>query len=270
MIIDEAIQDIDADRPRAPAPGSFIAAAFRDHMRAADRIFVDRHKIVGASDVGRCARQIFFLKREVDPAYGITRDAGYVESRGPAFRGTLLENQLFAPALRRRFGRRLLYTGKRQKTFTLGNLSATPDGLITGIPRDTLAHLGIADIGASALLVECKSIDPRSKLEEPKSEHFFQCQVQLGIVRAVTRHKPNFGLIAYIDAADPSKVTEFPVAFNPQIFAEAQTRADRTMAAKSAAELSPEGFLSGCRECDFCPFTQACGLRQSPRAKPPA
>ena len=108
-------------------------------------------------------------------------------------------------------------------------------------------------------MVECKTADPRTRLEQAKPEHVYQAQVQLGLLRELTPHRPNFALISYTDASFWDNVLEFVVAFDPAIFATAKERARNIMLARSAAELSPEGWVAGGSECKYCPFTTACG-----------
>ena len=108
-------------------------------------------------------------------------------------------------------------------------------------------------------MVECKTADPRTRLEQAKPEHVYQAQVQLGLLRELTPHRPNFALISYTDASFWDNVLEFVVAFDPAIFATARERARDIMLARSAAELSPEGWVAGGSECKYCPFTTACG-----------
>jgi hypothetical protein len=223
------------------------------HVRATARIFADRSSTVGASDVGQCARKVFFGKTGADT------DPDYVDSWGARERGNLIENCLWEPGMRRYFGNRLLFAGADQKTFTSGYLSATPDGLIVGCRRDILTDLGIDDIGGNCILVECKSIDPRASLDQPKSEHRYQAIVQLGLVRELTPYKPVYCIISYMNASFLDDIVEFPIAFDPTIFEVAKTRAAMIMAAKSPQEVRPEGWIAGGRECEFCPYTHACG-----------
>jgi hypothetical protein len=122
------------------------------------------------------------VKREGTPR-GAPRNQSHVEDWGATRRGLAFEDHFWVPALRERFGRRLKFAGRAQRTFTLGWLSATPDGLITGLSRDTLAHLGVPDLGPSkSLVVECKTSTraPRSRVRswstssrrKPSSESF--------------------------------------------------------------------------------------------------
>jgi hypothetical protein len=143
-------------------------------------------------------------------------------------------------------------------------LSATPDALLINQPRDILASLGVPDIGADgSLVIECKTADPRSSLEKAKSENVFQAIVQLGLIRELTNHRPEYALVSYTDASFWNEVREFPVAFNETTYTNAKARARHIMTALSAAELPPEGWIAGGRECSFCPFNRACGHQRT-------
>jgi hypothetical protein len=224
------------------------------------RTFEDRTATIGASDVGQCARKVFWWKMEGDPEYEAARDPDFVESWGAAVRGSTFETHFWLRALRARFKKKLHYAGKAQRTLVSGYLSATPDGLLTKLPRDILASLGVPDIGKSGeLVLECKTVDPRTKLDEPKPEHVLQAQVQLNLFHETTKHHPDYALISYINASFWDDVAEFPVRFDPGIYEKAQARATEIMLARSAEELRPEGWIAGGSECNYCPFTRACG-----------
>lgn len=225
----------------------------------------DRSQTVGASEVGQCARRVFFAKNEDDHAARVVRDDDYEDRWGAKVRGTVYETFWWEPALRARFGDKLLFAGADQRTLSDGFLSATPDALIVDLPADVLAHLGVPDIGGDCILVECKTADPRTKLDGPKPEHVFQVQVQLGLVRAKTNHKPAYALITYSDTSFWDDVREFPVAFDPAVYAVAQARAARIMTALSVQDIRPEGHIAGGRECDYCPYTTQCGQAKASR-----
>jgi hypothetical protein len=211
---------------------------------------------VGASDIGQCSRKVWFAK------HGAERDPGYVDTWGAALRGQMIEQHFWAPALRARFGASLKFIGDRQRQFKRGFISATPDALLTNAPRDILAPLGVADIGSDCLLFECKSVDPRVKLDAPKPEHRYQAIVQLGVVRDTTEYAPNFGVLTYIDASFWDTITEFPIGFDPAVYANAKVRATKVLTANQASELPPEGWIAGGKECERCPFTKACGIER--------
>ncbi|MBY0395317.1 MAG: hypothetical protein K2X91_02460, partial [Thermoleophilia bacterium] len=214
---------------------------------------------------GQCARRVFFANNEDDAVYGRARDGDHEDRWGARVRGSVYEAAWWVPALRRAYGDRLLWVGDDQVTLADEYLSATPDGLLTGCAADALAHLGISDIGGDCLLLECKTADPRTRLDVAKPEHVYQVQVQLGLVRLLTPHRPGFTVISYTDTSFWDEVREFPVAFDPQVFATARERARAIMTARSADEIRPEGIVAGGRECDLCPFTTACGRARAAR-----
>jgi hypothetical protein len=154
----------------------------------------------------------------------------------------------------------LKYAGSEQRTLVSGFLSATPDGLLVDQPADVLAALGVPHIGGHrSLVIECKTSDPRTKLDAPKPEHVFQVITQLGLFRELTDHHPEYALIAYTDASFSDDVVEFAVKFDPAVFQNAKERAARIMTTAAAESLLPEGWIAGGKECKRCPFSHACG-----------
>jgi hypothetical protein len=235
-----------------------IAEALTAYATTCTRAFEARVQAIGASEIGQCARKTFYLKHE-GTEFGAARDPEYKESWGPATRGSVYEKHFWEPALRARYGARLLFAGDEQESFALSFLSGTPDGLLVACEPDVLAPLGVADIGGDgSLLVECKTVDPRTKLAEPRLAHAYQVQVGLGLIRALTMHRPEYGLLSYTDASDWSVTREFAIARDPAVFETAQRRAQRILTARSAQALAPEGRIAGGRECKFCPFMGVC------------
>jgi hypothetical protein len=236
-----------------------IKEALAAKAKASRRVFVhDRSTTVGGSDVGQCARKIAYTKH-----WPHLQDGFYFDTWGAQIRGTLFEDHFWAPAMRLAFKSRLKFAGKAQKTLVSGLLSSTPDGLLTSMPRDTLKHLGIADIESDCLLIECKTIDPRANIDLVKPEHAYQTQVQLGLMRETTKYKPVYALISYTNASFMDEVTEFAVKFDPEVYAAAKKRATMIMTASKPTELRPEGWIAGGKECGFCPFTKACGIERT-------
>ncbi len=236
-----------------------IKEALAAKAKASRRVFVhDRATTVGASEVGQCARKIAYIKH-----WPHLKDDDYVDTWGAQIRGTLFEDHFWAPAMRQAFKGRLKYAGKQQHTLTFGLLSATPDGLLTSMPRDCLSHLGVPDIESDCILIECKTLDPRANVDLAKPEHIYQTQVQLGLMRELTKYKPVYALISYTNASFMDEVTEFAVKFDPDVYAAAKKRATLIMTASKPTELRPEGWIAGGKECGFCPFTKACGIERS-------
>jgi hypothetical protein len=223
------------------------------HMESLQKTFVNRHLTVGASEIGRCGRLVWYAKHH--PSAKVLEDISY----GASHRGNMIENHTVVPALRRHYGANILYSGKDQRTLTSGFVSATPDGLLMNQPKDLLAEFGIKDIGkAREILIEIKSIDPRIVLRGPKPEHARQANQQLGIVRETTEHKPEYCLIMYVNASFMDDVTEFVVQFDPALYERQKARAERILTTRTAREMQPEGWIKGGKECDYCPFASAC------------
>lgn len=219
----------------------------------------DRLNTVGASEVGQCCRKIFWYKNEGDSKYGVERDPEYVDSWGARMRGTVIEDAFWEPAMKARFGRRLKMSGKQQRTLVDGFLSATPDGIITDLTPEEQADIGTED---DCAMVECKTVDPRTNLAEAKPANLFQTQVQMGLVCARTDYQPGHSVLSYIDASFWNEVREFVIPFDPALFEKARERATLIMTATSVNEVAPEGWIAGGKECNYCPFTKACGIER--------
>jgi hypothetical protein len=237
---------------------SIIAEALNGYATTQNKVWAsDRTQTVGASDVGQCARKTYWLKNEGDPKHGAARDPDYTDSWGARMRGTVFEDQFWVPAMRARYGSRLLYAGKEQQTFISGFLSATPDGLLTDCIPNT-----IAPGSGYSVTVECKTADPRTNLSEAKAENVYQTHVQMGLIRELTAHQPTHSILSYTDASFWSEVKEFIIPFDPSVYEAAKARATVIMTATDAGDLKPEGWIAGGRECDYCPFTKACGIER--------
>jgi hypothetical protein len=202
----------------------------------------DRYKTVGASEIGQCARKTWFSKNDAP------RDADYQDSWGARVRGTVIEDHFWVPALRATLpeGVRLLYAGEEQTTLVSRYLSATTDGLLVWPD-------------GSSINLDCKSIDPRFDLQKEKSEHTFQVQTQMGLLREQTEYSPQISIVSYINASFFDDIKEYTVRWNPSIYETAHARAKEIMTARSALEMLPEGKLAGGGECKYCPWESHCG-----------
>jgi hypothetical protein len=231
-----------------------IPEVLSEFAAASTHPFEDRRGLVGASEIGQCKRKIFF-SRNAAP------DAGYEDRWGSAFRGKLIEEHYWLPALRARFGNNLLYAGAQQRRLVQGVLAATPDGMLANQPRDLLADLGIDDIGEDgSVVVECKSTDPRKRVDAPNVAHVYQVQTQLGLIRDLTAYRPEVAVISYINASFVDDVIEFAVRFDREIFEHAKALATEILTASAAADLPPDGYINGGGECETCPYAKACGV----------
>src|SRR5687767_11447335 len=84
----------------------------------------DRSQTIGASEIGQCARKVWFGKNGIAP--DVADDL-----KGAAARGDLIEQYVWAPAVASHvasLGGELWFAGDEQKTLVDGYLSATPDG----------------------------------------------------------------------------------------------------------------------------------------------
>ncbi|MBO4228151.1 hypothetical protein [Bradyrhizobium neotropicale] len=237
-----------------------VKSSLDSYAATLDKIWAhDRSHTIGASEIGQCARKSFFLKNEHDPVYGVQRDADYTESWGARLRGTMFETHFWEPALRARFGARLLLAGEEQRTFFSDFLSATPDGMVVDLTAEEKAEIGTE---ADCVMVECKTIDPRTNLVEAKPENTYQTVVQIGLICEMTEYRPTHSVLSYTDASWWNDVKEFVVAFDPSVYEAAQERAMLIMTATRAGDLLPEGWIAGGKECLHCPFTRACGIER--------
>jgi hypothetical protein len=231
-----------------------VKAALQAHAEQQIGRFLKVHKsahkkFVGASEIGMCLRRIGFAKQMTAP----------IENWGASRRGVTFEEHFWVPAMRKHYGKNLLFTGKQQKSLIWGNLRATPDGLLVNQPRDVLKSLGVDDIGPSRCIVlDCKSIDPRINLATVKPEHEFQVQVQMALMRITTKYRPDYALVSYTNASFFDDVVEFAVRYDPGVFAQAKQRAATVLKTKTLSELAPEGWITGGAECKYCPFEAPC------------
>ena len=207
----------------------------------------DRRQSVGASEIGQCSRKIWCIKYE-DMETGVPRDQDTVDSWGARERGNLIEKHLLVPAMRAKYNHLAMYMGDEQRTFHDGYLSATPDCLL--------------HINGNYMLVEFKTIDPRVNLTEPKPEHVYQAQVQMGILNHIGEYKVDKAIISYTDASFLSETKEFEITFDPDYYNAAKIRADKIMLGEKMTDFDPEGWIAGGRECQHCQFSVACGVQR--------
>ena len=160
-------------------------------IRPAERPMLDRTHTVGASEIGQCARMVWFRKQGVVEE----RDTGW----GFGERGHVVE--AWALDRLRAAGVPIEHV---QRRVVRGFLSATVDFVLNGEP------------------VDIKSFDPR-KTRVPEPKNYLQSQVQSGLLDAPRGH-----LLA-INASDFSDIREVTVEHDAAQFASLQTRAREIM-----------------------------------------
>jgi len=209
----------------------------------------DRSQFLGGSEVYGCPRKNWFVKN------GAETDPGYVEKWGFFQRGHLIEDWVVDLIRETYPTAEYLYTGSDQKTLIHRNIAVTPDGLIVRRKRGDL-------------VVEIKSLDPRSDLDKPKPAHVFQAQLQIEMFHACTVHDPDQVVLVYVNASDFSDLRLHWVERNPDALSIALKRADDVFSASSPTDLMARGVITG--DCKYCGYTQACGaavVRDFPQDK---
>lgn len=217
----------------------------------------DRAATVGASEIGKCIRQTWLAKKE-HPA-----DEGYDPSVGALIRGDLIENEVWVPAIREAVtdkfpGVELLHAGGDQETLFDGFLSSTSDGCIVNRSNEAVELFGVTLDPGKAMAVECKSIDPRVDLREPKPEHSIQVRVQMELIRQTYGYDVVCGVLTYIDASFFDTCHEFIIERDPAFVETMKDRARLIMKGQNAADFRPEGKMAGGKECQYCPYQAHC------------
>jgi hypothetical protein len=86
-----------------------VKPALEAYAKASDKEWSnDRLQTVGASEVGKCARHVYWSKNEGDEYFGAHRDEDFVDGWGHKVRGKVFEDEFFVPAMRARFKDRLM------------------------------------------------------------------------------------------------------------------------------------------------------------------
>lgn len=211
-----------------------FAASDRTVFTTADGSVHDRSQTMGASESYACLRRVWFDKHQPVPSDGW----------GFFARGHTCEEWL-VQQIHRAIPEdwQLLYAGDDQITLREGRLSSTSDGLLV-TPDEEIA-------------VELKSLDPRSGFDKPKPQHIQQMHVQMGMYRLKTSHRPERGLLIYLNASDFSHIVEHWIEFDPGVFDAVRDRAERVFGATDPSDLPAEGALAD--ECRYCPHHEPCG-----------
>lgn len=217
----------------------------------------DRTKTIGASEIMACARRVAYSKT------GHSFDPEYVDANGFASRGNHMEAWIagWMDHAVRAAGGELLHAGQdNQVTLVAEPLSVTPDGIAVKLPRDWLASCGVKDIGEGRCVVtEFKSISPRFKAEKlPKPQHVHQCMTQIGMVRHSTKHRPEYGIVVYVNSDDYSDIKTFVVPYDEKQFRALYGRAKMLISLRDPNQASPEGKVSGGDECRTCGYAKQC------------
>jgi len=203
-----------------------------------DDCYLDRNAVLTASENLRCLRELKFNKtmpRESDK-WGMAE-------RGHAVEAWLVE-QL------RRAHMPLLLAGTNQRSFLHdeSGLSGTPDGL--------------AWIDGKAVLVEFKSVDPRTNLEgmsAPKPQHAAQVQQNMWLLN-MHDSPVEEAIILYVDASDFQRHKQFNVAYDGGDMARRAEIRAAILFDTEVMDLPAEGLTNG--GCTYCAFKEECSAIQ--------
>lgn len=232
----------------------------------------DRSKSIGASEAFSCIRKAWFGKRGAE--FGYVKDPDYKESWGAMRRGDLIENYHVVPAVEtglKRRGMELILAGEGQSTIVDGLSSATLDGLIkmldgSDLPLDFLSYYGIPIFRGKSVVLEMKSFDPRINITEAKAVHEGQTQMQMGLIRETTEHKPDYAVVIYVNASWLDDIRPYVVAFDQNVFEIGKRRAEKVFTTDDPATLGAEGKLDGM--CSYCAYKHSCDAVSVGRVPP--
>ena len=188
----------------------------------------DRSQTVGASEIGECARMVWFGKSGADP------DLEYVDGDGFRDRGHAMERWAIE---------RMLENGADLKHTVVDGQLTLVDGFISGTPDGLYAGKWSLDV---------KSFDPR-KSRFPEPPHVMQVKVAANLWKLP---KIEGSVLCYINASDYADVREFVFPIDPQALVTAKDRARMIMAAEKHTDLPAEGWIA--QECGLCPFVRQC------------
>jgi CRISPR/Cas system-associated exonuclease Cas4 (RecB family) len=200
---------------------------------------LDRSRYVSASEIGYCARRVWFSKN-LPLAEGKF-------SWGFAERGHGHEAWIVGKLNSVETEYKWMLTGSEQVSVYHGYQSGTPDGLYS--------------VNGKNVVVDFKSVDPRTNLSNlPKKQHIWQVVQNADLIEACFDMPVDGALLAYSDASDFSKITEYyfdltsPNAGELMIWLE--RRAEQIMTTSRAGDVEPEGLYDG--GCKTCPFGGQC------------
>jgi CRISPR/Cas system-associated exonuclease Cas4 (RecB family) len=209
---------------------------------------LDRTKYVTSSEIGYCARKVWFdkdaLRRSAySPQEGTSSGAEEGDDWGVMQRGHTAEAWLVEQLRRTALSPDLCHAGDDQVSFASGVQSGTPDGLI-------------ARHGTDVYVFEVKSIDPRTSVANlPRAAHIAQVTQNCDLVDAAGFSVLG-GILVYIDASDYSKIYQYEIPFDHDVADKLQDKAQTIMSAKDASELPAEGIYLD--HCKYCAHTGRC------------
>lgn len=203
--------------------------------------YLDRRDYVSASEIGNCERRIK-LGKMGGPVRPFSR-WGFAE------RGHLIEAwaiDLIREGLDDVENWELMFAGENQFSFTYGNQSGTPDGVLVNTDTN------------KGFVIDVKSVDPRTNWANfPREKDSLQVQQNCYLIEQCTPINVVGGIVWYIDASDLQKRKSYPIRVDQSLQQQLTAKADRIAAAESPSDMEPEGLYMD-KQCDQCDHSASC------------
>lgn len=203
-----------------------------------DDCYLDRNVVLTASENLRCLRELKFNKT-------MPRES---DKWGMAERGHAVEAWLVEQLRRAHFPISLAGASQRSFLHDESGLSGTPDG--------------IAWVDGKAVLIEFKSVDPRTNLEgmtAPKPQHAAQVQQNMWLLNMHDTPVEE-AVILYVDASDFQRHKQFNVSYDGGDMARRAEIRAAILFDTEVMELPAEGLTNG--GCTYCAFKEECSAIQ--------
>lgn len=205
---------------------------------------LDRAAFVTASEIGKCARQIFFAKQAarmgtvpVEP-----------ETWGFFARGDNVEEFVVKALRASNVDAEFMLLGDEQVSLYHGPQSGTPDGVM------------IKPTG-EVIVFDIKSIDPRKNRRAlPSRENRWQVLQNIDLVAECIGLRPSKGVLLYVDCSNYQNMLEIDVEIDQEVMDSLYKRATMILSAADAEEIPPEGIYEG--TCSYCTFKEHCNAAQ--------
>lgn len=230
-----------------------VALRPKDKWPTFDGKELDRSKFVTSSEIGKCARMIWFAKYAAEHNIPPPQDVSSFQTSGWGFwaRGHNVEAWVVEQLRRSDASADFKYIGDEQVSFYCDAQSGTPDGVMI----DT-AGITVFDI---------KSMDPRKGRKGlPEDSHVKQVIQNMDLIEQCTDLIPSGGKLIYVNCSNYEEMYEFDIERNEDLMDELNARAHMIMSAEQAEDVEPEGIYNN--GCGFCPFKSHCNDAQT-RAK---
>lgn len=229
-----------------------VALRPKDKWPTFDGQELDRAKFVTSSEVGKCARMIWFAKYAAKHDIPPPKEPSF-DTTGWGYwaRGHNVEAWVVEQLRRADAAADFQYIGDEQVSFYHHVQSGTPDGIM---------------IDAEGVTVfDIKSMDPRKGAKGlPDPAHVDQIHQNMDLIEQCTNLIPSKGKLIYVNCSNYEDMREYDIERDVDRMDHLYSRAQMIMNAKSAEDVEPEGIYNN--GCGYCSFKSHCNDAQM-RAK---